>query len=66
MIKWIASALAVSVARPKAGGWRVDIGGGFTVNSARNAIWNDTVNGSYTIEHGADGPGAANPVVINE
>jgi hypothetical protein len=33
-----AIALAATIARPKAGGWKVDGGGAFTVNSARNAV----------------------------
>lgn len=41
-----AIALAASVARPKAGGWKVVGGGGFTVNAARNAVSGLHVSGA--------------------
>ena len=42
----IALAAGVSIPRPKAGGWKLDGGGGFTVNQARNALSGFHISGA--------------------
>lgn len=46
MLTLPAIALALTVPRPHAGGWKVDSGGGFAVNGARNAVSGFHISGA--------------------